>query len=452
MGTDLTEGEITKTIVKTSAPMVVAFLLHSAFNIVDAFFVGKISAEALAAVSISFPVVFLIISLGTGVGVGATSVVARFIGAKEYKRADNAAEHALLAAAALGLSLSVIGYLSAPTLFDLIGAQGSLKALALDYLNILLFFAVFMMFGFVGNSLLRGEGDMTTPMKVMGAAALLNMILDPLFIFTFGLGVRGAAIATVLSRGIAVLYLAYHILSGRSWLRLDYRNFSYDFDYIRRIFTVGIPSSLSNVTMSLGMFLLTIIVGFFGTDALAAFGIGFRLDSLALLPGMGVAVAVVSIVGQSVGAGKFERARDVTLKAGLMASAFMTCIGLVFYVFAPQIVSVFNDSPQVLAYGVSFLHIIPFSYLVVGMSMCISGAFLGSGKAVYALAVTVSRMVVFSVPASYLLSHLFGVPGIWAGIVIGSFMSFILSLLIFRYCDWTDIQPNQPEITKYLKV
>lgn len=436
MAADLSEGEIVRTIFKTSLPMVIAFFLHSIFNIVDAFFVGKISAEALAAVSISFPVVFLIISLGTGIGVGATSVIARFIGAKKYKQADNAAEHAVLSAVVLGIFLGLIGLLSAPMLFDWMGAEESVKILALDYLNILLFFAVFMLLAMVGNSILRGEGDMKTPMIVMGFSAILNIFLDPIFIFTLGLGVKGAALATVISRGLGLLYLSYYIFSGKSWIRLKLKDFQYNFNYIKRIFSVGIPSSLSNISMSLGIFLLTVIVTGFGTNALAAYGIGFRLDSLAILPAMGVSVAVISIVGQSIGAGKITRAREVTWKAGIMASALMCIIGIFFYIFAPQIIAIFNREPEVVEHGTSLLRILPFSYLVVGLMMCFSGAFLGSGKGVLSLIAHFSRAILFSVPLAYFLSRSLGIAGIWWGITLGSFLGFLVGLFLFKFSGW----------------
>ncbi len=436
MGEDLSEGNVIKTILKTSVPMMVAFLLQSAFNIVDAFFVGKISAEALAAVSISFPVVFLIISLGSGVGAGVTSVTARYVGAKEIKEANNVAEHAILAAVVVGAFLTLAGILASPVLFDWIGAKGDLKILAMDYINILLFFAPLMLLAFIGNSILRGEGDMNTPMKMMGFSAILNVILDPIFIFTLGLGVRGAAIATVISRAVGLSLILYHILSGKSWIKLNLKDFRYNPRYIREIFSVGIPSSLSNISMSVGIFLLTVIVGFFGTDALAAYGIGFRLDSLAMLPGLGVSIAVISIVGQSIGAGKIERARESALKAGFMSIAFMSLIGVVFYIFAADIISLFNNEPGVIEHGTSLLHILPFSYLVIGLAMTMSSAFLGSGRATLALVVTLLRVIVFTVPAAYLLSLEYGVSGIWWGIVVGSFLGFIVCLLLFLYSGW----------------
>jgi Na+-driven multidrug efflux pump len=235
---------------------------------------------------------------------------------------------------------------------------------------------------------------------------------------------------------LGFIYLMYYLLSGKSGIKLDYRDFRYNFDYIKSVFSVGIPSSLSNISMSVGMFLLTIIVGFHGTDALAAYGIGFRLDALAVLPAMGVSIAVVSIVGQSLGAGKIERARNATLKAGFMASAFMTAIGLVFYVFAEGIIKIFNTAPGVVEHGTTFLHIIPLSYLIVGIAICASSAFIGSGKAMLALISTILRVIVFTVPASYLLSLEYGVPGIWWGGVLGSFLGFLATMLFFRYGGW----------------
>jgi putative MATE family efflux protein len=436
MGSDLTEGGVVSTLLRASAPMVLAFLLQSSFNVVDAFFVGKISPEALAAVSMSFPLVFFVMSVGTGVGVGATSVVARFIGAKEYKRADNAAEHALLASLILGIALTVLLLPGVSYLFDVMGAEGSLKVLGIEYIEIILAFNVVSVLTMVATGILRGEGDMKTPMLVMAASALLNVILDPFFIFTLGLGVAGAAWATVLTQAMGLAYVGYHMLSGRSWIRLRPADFSYDFEYVRQVFVVGIPSSLSNIIMSVGMFFFTVLVASYGTEAIAAFGIGFRLDSLAILPALGVSVAVVSVVGQCVGAGKYERARQATMTAGVLSSVMMVCVGALFFAFAPQLVAIFNSDPKVVEYGTSILRILPLSYLVVGFAISITGAFLGSGKATLALAATFCRVLAFSVPMAYFLSSAVGLSGVWWGIAAGSFLGFLVSLILFRFGGW----------------
>jgi len=416
--------------------MVIAFILQSAFNLVDAYFVGKISAEALAAVSVSFPLVFLIISLASGVGVGTASLIARTVGEKNLEKAGQVAEHALMIASAMAIFFTIAGILSAGILFDMMGIPSSVKELALDYVNIILLGSTVMFLGIVGNSIIRGEGEMLFPMMVMAFSAILNMFLDPVFIFDLGLGVRGAALATVATRSLGLLILAGYFIQERTWVRLKFARFRFKMDYVRGIFSVGIPQSLSNFSMSVGMFLLTIIVAGFGTEALAAFGIGFRLDSLALLPGLGVSIAVVSLVGQNVGAKQYKRAEEMTLKAGLMAIAFMTVIGLVFFVFSEPIVAVFNNDPLVVAYGSSFLRIIPLSYLLLGLSMTISGAFMGSGHAMPSLAITVLRVIFLSVPLAYLLSRQLGIEGVWLGIMLSSVIASIIAIVWFRKGTW----------------
>ncbi len=436
MGEDLTEGSVSRVIVATALPMVFAFLLQSSFNVVDAFFVGRLGPEALAAVSVSFPIVFLTISVGTGIGVGATSVVARFIGAKAYRQADNAAEHALLSAAVVGVAMTALGLAASPALFDSMGAEGQVKEMGLAYIDIILWFNVASLLAMVASGILRGEGDMRTPMYVMGASAAANAVLDPLFIFTFGWGVAGAAWATVLTQTAGLAWFARHMLGGKSWVRLRPRDFVFEIRHIRGVFAVGIPSSLANIVMSVGMFFFTAIVGGFGPEALAAFGIGFRLDSLAILPAVGVSVALVSIVGQCVGAGQYERARKATLQAGFMASAFMVLVGGLFFAFAPELIRVFNADPEVVEYGTSFLRILPLSYLVVGFSICFSGAFLGSGKASLSLILTVLRVIAFSAPLAYAFSLWWGIAGVWAGILCGSYLGFLSGVVLFYFGGW----------------
>lgn len=436
MGKDLTEGSILKTIIATSWPMIVAFMLQSAFNIVDAYFVGKISADALAAVSVSFPVVFLLIALSTGIGIGTSSLVARYVGAKDLKKAGEAGEHAILISIILSVFLAITGLIVAGFLFDLMGVTDLVRKLSLDYINIILVGSPLMFIAMVANSIIRGEGEMKVPMYIMGGAAVLNIILDPIFIFTLDFGVKGAAYATVLARStVSVIAIAY-LYSARSWVRLNFRKFKYNWDYVKGIFHVGIPSSLSNLSMSVGMFLLTIIVAGFGTEALAAWGIGFRLDSMAIMPAIGVSVAVVSLVGQNVGAGQYNRAQEITYKAGFMVTALMSLVGVIFFLFPEAIVSLFNNDLLVIEYGASFLRIVPISYLIIGVPIAISGAFLGSGHAMPALTLSVLRVIVLSVPLAYTLSKTMGIEGIWWGLLISSIISSIVAVAWFKKGTW----------------
>ncbi len=436
MAKDLTEGSVLLTILSTSWPMVVAFALQSAFNIVDAYFVGKISADALAAVSVSFPVVFLIISLATGLGVGSTSLIARCFGAKNYVKAGEVAEHALVLAFVLSIFFMVGGIASTGFLFSLMGVTEVVNDLALDYIHIILLGSPIFFLAMVGNSIIRGEGEMKFPMYGMGAAAILNIILDPICIFTLGWGVKGAAIATIAARAFGMLIIFAYFFMDKTWLKIKLHKFSFNLEYVKGIFSVGVPSSISNLSMSIGMFLLTIIVAGFGTEALAAFGIGFRLDSLAILPALGVSISVVSLVGQNVGAGQFKRAEEMTYKAGLLATACMAILGLFFIIFSKQIIMLFNNDPLVVSYGSSFLRIVPLSYFFIGVSIVISGAFLGSGHALPSLALTIIRVIIFNIPLAYIFSRTMGIQGIWYGILFSSLIAFIVAVAWFRRGSW----------------
>ena len=432
----MTSGGIYRTIFSTAWPMIVAFALHSAFNIVDAYFVGKISAEALAAVSISFPIAFLFISLATGIGVGTTSLIARHVGAQQFGKAGEVAEHSLILGFISALVLAIIGIVSSPYLFALMGVAEDVSILALDYIYIILAGSPFLFMAMVGNSIIRGEGEMKVPMYVMGSASILNIILDPIFIFTLGWGVKGAAWATLLSRFVAVAITVAYFYSDKTWIKLKFRKFRFNMEYIKDILKVGFPSSLSNLSMSIGIFLWTALVAGFGTEAVAAFGIGFRLDSLALLPAIGISTAVVSLVGQNVGANKYDRAQDITFKAGYFATALMMVFGVIFLVFPEQLISVFNTDPLVVSHGVTFLKIVPLTYLVVGFSITIAGAFLGSGHALPSLAINILRVIVLSVPMAYAFSQSMGVEGVWWGITGSTYIASVVAVIWFRKGTW----------------
>jgi putative MATE family efflux protein len=273
-------------------------------------------------------------------------------------------------------------------------------------------------------------------MIVMGTTSVINAFLTPIFIFGFNMGLEGAAWATVTSSFIGLMILTQHVALGKSSISHDFTGFKYRFNYVKSILSVGLPASMSNIIMSIGMFFFTAMVAQYGVEALAAFGIGYRLDSLALLFGIGVTVAIVSIVGQSLGAKDRDRAREATIKGGLLASAIMTSIGVFYYAFAIQIVSAFNTDEKVIEYGVELMRILPLTYIVVGISMCISGAFLGAGKAMLSMSMQAARVLLFSAPAAYILSNRMGLRGIWWGILIGSYLAFAYAIILYKFTKW----------------
>lgn len=434
--TEIIRGNINKVILKLSAPMIVAFLLQTSFNIVDGIFVGRLSAEALAAVSISFPVIFLMIALASGLGVGTTSVIARSIGAKYYRKANNVAEHSILLAVLFSLIFTISGLLFGKQLFSMITNDPLLLELAVQYTDIIFMGSIFMFLAFIGNNILRGEGNMKIPMFIMGGSAILNIILDPIFIFVLGWGVRGAAIATIISRTIGFIGVFAYILRNNSMIRLSLKQFRLDLGIVKEIISIGMPSSVSQIIGSLSLFLLTGIIAGFGAEAIAAFGIIFRVEGIAMMPIIGLTTALITIVGQNIGADKINRAKKISFNASVIAGMFGLIMGILFFLFSRQLSAVFNSSPLVISHVSSYFSINFLTYPMFGVVMVILSSFLGAGKPIPPLVINILRLLVITVPLAYLFSYMYGLIGVWIAILVASVISTLISIIWFWISDF----------------
>jgi len=431
---DLLTGSISKNIISLAMPMVFVMILQTLFNIADTIFVGRISAYAVAAVSMAFAVMFIIIAIGGGIGIGTSSLIARRLGAGDKRGADLAAEHAVFLGLGISLFISVFGLALAKPLFAIMGAGPEILPLVISYIRILFMGMVFLVMGMVGVSIFQGEGDTKTPMKIMGFAVILNIILDPIFIFTLGYGVAGAAIATVLSRGIGTALIWYFLLSNRALIQFDLRSFVYDSKTLRGIISVGFPSMVMHVAMGVGMAVLMKLTSLFGPLAIAAYGIGFRIESVAILPALGIAMAVVTIVGQNVGAGNFDRAKKTVWNASILAGSFALLAAIVILLFPIDTITLFNSDPLVVEYGVSLIRIVSLSLVLAAVGIIVSNGFQGAGNGAIPLFLTIFRLFILIAPLSYLLATTFGygVPGIWMGVAVGNIVFGIVSVVWFR--------------------
>ncbi len=442
MTRDLLNGDITKTLLLLSWPTMIAMLLHVGFNIVDTIFVGRLGPEAIAAVSIVFPVVFLMFALGGGLGIGTTSLIARYIGANKVVEADNAAEHSFIITIVLSIVFTFLGLLFADKLYVLMGATPEVVLLASNYSRWIFGFSFFMFIGITAISILRGLGDMKTPMIGMVSATLLNIVLDPLLIFGIGpfpeLGIDGAALATVISRLFAVILMMYFIFSAKTKISIKPRHFKFRKFIIKETLRVGIPSSINQSMMSLAIMVITRIVAYFGPIAIAAYGIGFRIESLIVLPVLGVATAVITIVGQNVGAKRFDRAEKTVWTAAKLSFIFVFFIALLLFIFPGLIFSLFTDNPLLINYGIYFLRISFPAYIVVSVAIIISTAFQGAGHPMPALIMTILRLFILSIPLSLLFAFVlgFGLNGVWIGITLSSIISTIISVIWFKLGTW----------------
>jgi len=436
---DLTVGSIRKNLFHMAWPLMLGMLFHTAFHLIDTVWVGMLGPNELAAISLFFPVVFIFIAVASGLSVGATALVAQAIGGKRWKEADNIAEHSLLLAVILGILIALFGFIFAPSLFVFMGADAVVLPLALSYSNIIFAGILFMFLSFMASSLIQAQGNSKTPMKFQAAMVVLNLILDPILMFGwFGfpaMGLPGAALATVFSRSLMSVLLVAYLFKDRTKIRLRPRDFSFDPKILKKIFSVGLPASIGQSINSIGMILLMALVGGFGSMAIAAFGIGMRLDSLILLPTIGMSQAVITTVGQNYGKKEIQRAVK-TVKYGAVTVVLIALVlATVMLLFPAQFFQPFTSEQAIISIGAAYLSIVAFSYAFKSATLSISAGFQGTGKTVLSMLVMLSSWI-FTIGIGWYLSQSMGLEGIWFGLLASSIISAAIAFIIFKSRKW----------------
>ncbi|MBU0629636.1 MAG: MATE family efflux transporter [Candidatus Margulisbacteria bacterium] len=334
---DLTSGSIARNMFFLATPMIVSNLLQTTFELVNMFWVGRLGSTALAAVAMSGSIIMVVMFMMMGIGVGTTAMVARAIGAKEHGRAEEVVKQSLFIAFVGSFILAVLGYIVSAPLLRLLGASPEVMPLGTSYMHIAFSGSFVIFFMFLIMAVLQGAGDTMTPMLILAFSLLLNAILDPLLIFGLGpfpmLGVPGAALATIISRGIGCLIAFEVMLRGRSHIKLNLKSYGVDGAIINRILMIGFPASIQMTLRGLmGVVLMWVVAGF-GTMSVAAYGIGIRLSMLLMMPGFALGMASATMVGHNLGAKKPERAVSSVWTAVTYYGAFMAVMGLLFFFF-----------------------------------------------------------------------------------------------------------------------
>jgi len=434
---DITNGNIKKTLIKLSAPIIVAMLLHSAFNIIDAIFLGRFSSDALAAITITFPIIFFIIAIGSGVRIGATSFIARLIGAKKIDEARQAASHSILIALVLTIVSVIIGFSFIEDIFILMGASPNIITLATEYMNIIFYGIVVIYLSFILNGILHSEGNMRTPMKGMVLAVIINIILDPILIFGFGpipsLGIEGAALATIFSRSIGLIYIINHFVKRKNIVTPVIRGFIYTPKTLKNIISVGLPASLVNVSMSFSFIIVTSFVAAFGAEAIAAFGAAVRIEMIGVLPSMAMASAIITMAGQNAGVRKYCRVEDTVKSAIKMLSIFMIIVAVILITFPETFMRLFTDDPKVISIGATYLRIVPLGFIFAAIGSSITSAFQGIGRGTPPLVFQITRLFIVGIPLAYYLAFIagWGLKGIWWSFVISGLVTAIIATIWF---------------------
>ncbi len=440
---DLTDGSIVRALMALATPIVLANLLHTAYQLTDTFWVGRLGTDAVAAVSLSFPVIFFLISLGLGLAVAGTVLVSQFQGAADLPAVNRVSAQTLVGVMGGALVLAACGFFNAAAIVSFLGASGAVLPLADEYLRVSFAGLPFLFAYLAFQSLMRGVGDATTPMIVVFGTVMLNFVLDPLFIFGYkivpALGVSGAALATVVTQGLAAAVGLSMLFSGRYGIHLQLRNMRPEPRLLWRLLKLGVPASVEQSTRALGLILIMMLVATFGTTTLAAYGVGARILGFVIIPALGLAEATSALVGQNIGAGKIRRAEHTAHLSALVALAVLTGVGLGAFVFAEQIMAVFvPGAHDVIAQGVLFIRITAFMYGLIGIQLTMSGAFRGSGDTMTAMVLALISLWMLRFPLAWVLSTHTTLDeiGIWAAYPIQSLISAVVAWAWFARGAW----------------
>ena len=429
-----------KSLWSLAIPIMFGMGVQTLYNLVDMIFIGKLGGQSIAGIAFNMPLFFLVLGLTMGLGTGVTASIARFIGQENKKEADNSAEHAIAMAIVISIFLCLLGLMFGKTILSFFGAEGDILSIAWEYLHIMCIGMPFMIFSGFFRSILAGEGDMKFPMMVAGLGTVLNIVLDPIFIFElenyggigFGLGVAGAAMATVISQVIVFCVFIYMLfVKEHSYITFRLKDFSFSKVIIWDIVSVGLPASLSMIVMAIGQGVFNKILIYFSADTVAAYQVAGRLDMLVFLPIFSIAASLTTLVGMFYGAKEYDALR-FTIRYGILSAFFITIISSSFiYFFADFTVGFFTDDDLIISIAVSFLKLFSLVYPLIAIAITTGRVLQGLGKGLPVLIITIIRVLGVSAPLALFFIFYLAKPveWVWYSMMISTIIAFIISMV-----------------------
>ena len=431
---DLTTGSIPQILVRLALPMMLGIMSMVAFNLIDTYFVGKLGKKELAALTFTFPIILIVFSIIQGLGMGATALIAKSIGRNDRKKAARETTDSIILTLILTGSFVIIGLLTIGQVLKILGADGETAAMAKEYLQIWFIALFFVSAPFVGNSAIRATGDTQTPTYIMLFAVLINAILDPILIFGyFGLpamGLRGAAIATAISRGMTMIFSFYILIKREKLITFEIPSRQVIIGCWKSILYIALPSGLARLVVPIATGVITAMLASYGEFAVAAYGVGSRIEFLANSVIFALAACIGPFVGQNLGKGRLDRVRE-SVK---LSNRFAIIWGLVAWgllaLGARAIAAVFNSHEEVVNTVQLFLWVVPAGFGLQGILSIINSNLNTVNKPLQASAIIVIQMLVLGLPAIYLGKELDGIRGIFIGITVTYSLGGLLSLII----------------------
>lgn len=433
--TFMKEKPVLPLLLSMALPMVVSMLVNSLYNIVDSFFVAKISDDAMTALSLVFPVQNFINAVGIGFGVGINAVIAFYCGAGDHERADRAATLGVLLSAIHGVVLTVISIAIMPAFLGAFTSSENVIGLGVRYSNIAFLFTLVINLGMAFEKIFQAVGSMKTAMVSLLCGCVTNIILDPMLIFGWGfpkMGIEGAALASGIGQSVSLaFYIVVYFLRPIS-VKLRRKHLSSDWKMIGRLYSIGIPAALNLALPSILISALNAILAEFGDEYVLVLGIYYKLQTFLYLPASGLIQGMRPLVGYNYGAGEYKRVSQLfrivlILSGGIMAVGTALCLAI-----PGQLIGMFTENPDTIAAGGTALRIISAGFIISAVSVTASGTLEGLGKGVPSLLISLCRFIVVIIPVAFLLSRCFGAGGVWNAFWVTEAITAAASLIIYR--------------------
>lgn len=428
----LGEQPVGRLLLKFSVPAIIAMIAHALYNVVDSIFVGRgVGPLALTAVTIALPVMLLQLAFGMLIGIGATALVSIRMGQGRLDEAEVILGNAFSALIIFGLVFSGLMLLFLDPILVFLGATPDVFDYSKQFLFVILVGSVFQFISFGMNNIIRGEGNPLISMITMLFSAVMNTILNPIFIFVLCWGVRGSALATVSTQTMVTIYIIRHFTIGKSNLKLRKRNMIPKLHILLKIFSIGMSPFLLQVAAGTTMFLFNHYLLYYGGDmAVAAMGVINRMVMMLLMPMFGINQGAQPIIGYNYGAMQYDRVKKALLLSALAATGISVTGFVLVQLFSNQLISIFNDDPELLRLGAQGIRIFLLMLPVVGMQIVATNYFQSIGKAVLSILLSLTRQILFLIPLVVILPKYFGLMGIWTAGPISDFFAAALAVVL----------------------
>ena len=439
---EFTTGSIRRAIFMLSIPMILEMLMESIFALVDIFYVSRVSVNAVATIGLTESVITLVYAVAIGLSMAATAIVARRVGEKDLEGASQSAVQVILLGIVVSLLVSVIGVFYAKEILGLMGAEPDLISEGYGYTQVLIGGNVTIMLLFLINAIFRGAGNASIAMWTLVLSNGLNIVLDPIFIFGFGpipeFGVQGAAIATTIGRGTAVLYQLYILFNGQGKVKIALKDLAVRINVMFNLIKVSLGGIGQFLIGTSSWVFLMRIMSEFGSEVLAGYTIAIRVMMFTLMPAWGMSNAAATLVGQNLGAQQPDRAEQSVWKTGKYNAMFMGLVSVFYLIFAKQIILLFNTQPEVVKYGALCLRVLASGYVFYAYGMVVIQSFNGAGDTKTPTYINFFCFWLFQLPLAYLVAVIldFGPTGVFLAITLAEVLIAVVGMIWFRKGRW----------------